>query len=412
MKRIFLVLLLCVGWGCRAESAGIDPTARELLERTLERLRSVHTARYVMEQYRYESPADSFYSDKKTLGLIECENPSDTSGLAMSVVLYPDGRLYSARNENAAYWGRNGYIERNDMSRWFGVRYSEPPFFNHVTRLCEYLLRPGGNKVVTVKDGGDSWIIDVVLNEYQLISFHGNAYVSRSYPDEKSLFTLIVDKNTMMPSRLSYLLGLPVMRWEKVVRDVEINPVPTEGFKIETYLPELPVYEDGDEERRVYRSQSEANMKRVGSAPLPTDTLSLVGGGTISLSESTGKVRVILLTSNYCGYCKATYPVINKLMDDYAADGDVEVFGVILQSEAEMAALEAYRGKNDIHFPLAQNNGRFYEYFIPSGMSPAILVIDRDNKVQMWQYGFSESNSAKIDAKIRKMITRLKTGER
>ena len=96
-------------------------------------------------------------------------------------------------------------------------------------------------------------------------------------------------------------------------------------------------------------------------------------------------------------------------MDDYASDDDVEVFGVILQTGAEMSALEAYKAKHDIRFPLAQNNGRFYEYFLPNLLAPAMLVIDRDDKVQFWQYGFSEANSAKIDGKIRKMITRLKT---
>ena len=408
MKKLIFVLLLCAGWAVKVSAVEAKPTAREVLERTLECLKGVHTARYVMEQYRYETPADSFYSDKETLKLIECESPSDTSGMAMSVVFYPDGKLYSARNENTSYWGRNGYIERNDMSRWYGVRYANPPFFNHATRLCEYLLRDGGNKEVTVKDGGETWIIDAVVSEYQLISFHGNAYVSRSYPDEKSLFSLTVDKNTFMPSQLSFLLGMPVMRWVKEVSEVEINSVPVEGFDVEAYLPEMPVYSDEDE-RAANRKQYELNRERVAANPLPTDTLSLIGGGTISLSDSKGKIRVVLLTSNYCGYCKATYPVVNKLMDDYASDDDVEVFGVILQTGAEMSALEAYKAKHDIRFPLAQNNGRFYEYFLPNLLAPAMLVIDRDDKVQFWQYGFSEANSAKIDGKIRKMITRLKT---
>ena len=410
MKKLFLALLLCAGWAVKMSAVEAKPTAREVLERTLECLKGVHTARYVMEQYRYETPADSFYSDKETRIYIECENPADTSGLAMLVTYYPDGKFQSASNEKASYYMRDAYMSRTDLSRWYGVRYADPPFFNHATRLCEYLLRDGGNKEVTVKDGGDTWIIDAVVSEYQLIAFHGKAYVVMSYPNEKSLFTLTVDKNTFMPSRLSFLWCVPVMRFEKVISDVEINPLPAEGFAIETYLPDLPSYED-EEERQEGRRQDKLNRQRVESKPLPSDTLQLIGGGSISLSESKGKVRVMLLTSNYCGFCLASYPVINKLMDDYASDDDVEVFGVILQSEAEPAALEAYKRKNDIRFPLAQNNGRFYEYFIPNGLSPAILVIDRDDKVQLWQYGFSEENSSKIDGKIRKLITRLKTEE-
>jgi len=403
MKKLFLALLLCVGWTVKISAEEAKPAAREVLERTLECLKGVHTARYVMEQYRYETPADTFYSDKETRRYIECENPADTSGLAMSVTYRPDGTFQSARNEKASYYMRDTYMSRSDLSRWYGVRYADPPFFNHATRLCEYLLRDGGNKEVTVKDGGDTWIIDAVVSEYQLIAFHGKAYVSMSYPNEKSLFTLTVDKNTFMPSRLSFLQCVPVMRFEKVISEVEINPLPAEGFAVETYLPDLPSYED-EEERQEGRRQDKLNRQHVESNPLPSDTLPLIGGGSISLSETKGKVRVMLMTSNYCGFCLATYPVINKLMDDYASDDDVEVFGVILQTGAEPAALEAYKRKNDIRFPLAQNNGRFYEYFIPNGLSPAILVIDRDDKVQLWQYGFSEENSAKIEASIRNTI--------
>lgn len=409
MNAKFRIMLL-VAVACLISSVSIMavevsavPEAKEILSRTLEKIRPIRSARYMMTEYRYASLIEPFHSDKSRRMYTECVNPGDTSGLPRFVAQLPDGKVYMAYDGKASVYGREGYYERNDLSRNYGVRYIDPPFFNHVTRLCEYLLRPGGNRELTVVDTDTCWTVNIVLSEYQRIAFHGNAYVSRSYPDEKTYFSLTVDKLTYMPERLSYQLGVPANRYEKTVSDVELNPVEAETFDIGTYLADMPVYDDEEEIRMIARKAHEDNMRLVESGPLPGDTLKLVGGGEISLNDSKGKIRVLLLTSNYCGFCKFATPVVNKLYEDYSAD-DVAVLGVVLQTEAEMPTLEALKRDEGMRFPLAKNNGHFYEYFLPSGLAPAILVIGPDDNMLYWQLGFSKENSAKIDARLRKSI--------
>ena len=55
MKKLIFVLLLCAGWAVKVSAVEAKPTAREVLERTLECLKGVHTARYVMEQYLHQT---------------------------------------------------------------------------------------------------------------------------------------------------------------------------------------------------------------------------------------------------------------------------------------------------------------------------------------------------------------------
>ena len=53
---------------------------------------------------------------------------------------------------------------------------------------------------------------------------------------------------------------------------------------------------------------------------------------------------------------------------------------------------------------MALNNGRFYEYFYPDGLAPAIIVIDRKGKIALIQNGFNAYNPKQTEKRIREAI--------
>ena len=150
----FISLFAITAWSSGQPT--LSPT--EILEKTLAALRGVHTATYNVTKHIYPTPLDSFFIKENKFRYIECENPADTSGLAQHIVFYTDGSLYNSYDGKRRIYGRGNYLDATDLSRWFGVRTFEPPFFNNVTRLCEYLLKPSDIKQVTVEDCGDTWL--------------------------------------------------------------------------------------------------------------------------------------------------------------------------------------------------------------------------------------------------------------
>ncbi len=396
----FISLFAITAWSSGQPT--LSPT--EILEKTLAALRGVHTATYNVTKHIYPTPLDSFFIKENKFRYIECENPADTSGLAQHIVFYTDGSLYNSYDGKRRIYGRGNYLDATDLSRWFGVRTFEPPFFNNVTRLCEYLLKPSDIKQVTVEDCGDTWLVKAVVKEYQLLVFYGNPYIMPSLPYVESHFGFRVSKTDMLPVWLSFLSGNPQLRYETEVSDVKYNPFTPEEFSVDKYLPDLPIYYD-EEEREASRDAAKRHQEFVKHSPLPTDTLPLIGGGEISLSMQDNKVKLVLFTSTYCGVCRYSYKTISQLYHTYPADS-VAVWGVIQESTAHPEALLRYRDKHQIDFPIARDNGNFYHHFFPSGLAPAMLVIGKDNKILYWQNGFDVRNPKKIEKRLREGIER------
>ena len=70
--------------------ATTEPT--EVLSRTLDELRKVHTARYMMTEHVFPVPMYTACASINVYRVIECENPADTFGNAKSVIFKPDGK--------------------------------------------------------------------------------------------------------------------------------------------------------------------------------------------------------------------------------------------------------------------------------------------------------------------------------
>lgn len=402
LSRLLFTFIISVGLPLTALCATVEPA--EVLSRSLEELRRVHTARYMMTEHVFPVPMDTACASINVYRVIECENPADTFGNAKSVIFKPDGKLEQAYDGVYSYYGRydSGFIEKNSWKNYNGIRYVQPPFYNHAMHLCEYLLEPNDKITITMEDEGDKWFVKAEVREWQQVCFFGKPYICPSMAYTKSYFALRINKSDMMPIWISYLRDWPQSRYERTVSEVEINPVAVEGFVIEDYIEDMPVYQDEEADKKIKESR-EKHYQEVFDRPFPTDTLQLVSGGTVSLPQLGDRVKVILFTMNHCGACKYAYPIVNAIYDDYPADS-VAVFGVLWNENQLMEGVRLFAESNGIRFPFAKDNCHFYSHFFPGGLAPNILVVSRDNKKVLWQRGMDRFKLDKIEKKIREAI--------
>lgn len=408
MRKAFITL--CLILSAATARAASTPETSQLLEQILDVLRGVHTARYELTQKTFTTPDDSLYIVVDRYRIDECESPADTAGMANFVTHKPDGSFRNAYDGKRSIWERYGYLDISDLSKWHGVHTIAPPFFNHATRLCEYLSRPDVDKTVTVIDRDSIWEIDAVVREYQQIVFYGKPYIMPSLPYVTSHFTLSVDKETLMPSRLTFLSGWPQMRYECSVSDVALNPYPADQFSVEGMLPDLPRPATDEEKKEIMERFNARHHEKMETGLYPSDTLRMTDGKRVSLAQYKGKPLILLLTSTYCGYCRFAYPILNKLYDEYPADS-IGMLGVILEDTAMPEAITRYAVEHEIRFPLAQNNGRFYQHFCPNGLAPVIIVADADGKPVLWQNSIDPENPDKIERRIRKAVEKAQRTE-
>lgn len=422
LSLLALILLFSLGQvGCRSKRAVVaapahevtdtvaePPAPLELLAKILGNLRDVHTARYKFVKKNFYGVDDTVYIGNKNGEMIECECPTDTFGVSLHVINNLDGTFRNAYTMDYGYDRDAGddFISKTDTRRNF-LRFTDPPFFNRITRLCEYLLGPAENKTITVEDLGDEWQINATVREHMQVCFYGYPRVSTSDPYVESRFVVRVDKNTLMPVWTSYLERWPQQRVEVSVSDVELNPYPAETFRVEDFFQGLPV-QDYDPDKKVadIRARRKHDTDSIKQLPLPTDPIRFATcDRTVSFPEMRGKVKVILLTLEGCGPCRASYPYLSEIYDGLPKDR-VEMFAVMYDHDgAQPEAYRSYQQCHGITFPMVLDN-KLYAHFDPDLVAPILLVIGGDDSYYLWELGFDTMHPEKYVTKVRTAITR------
>ncbi len=89
-------------------------------------------------------------------------------------------------------------------------------------------------------------------------------------------------------------------------------------------------------------------------------------------------------------------------MKDYADKG-LHVLGVMREADSQIEAIERYKQKHNLEFPLMRDNNHFHEYF-SLGITPVFVLIDRDGIVRNAYSGFDIIQPEKTEKKLRAMI--------
>lgn len=122
------------------EAETID--GRQILKQCSEAISKIHTAEYDIERRFYMSPTDSFAVRVQKRHTLECENPTDSVGLAMWIDISTDGSFLSGFDGKSRYVASGDrYTVSRPYNMW-GARRLSPPFSTMPHRSATILLRP------------------------------------------------------------------------------------------------------------------------------------------------------------------------------------------------------------------------------------------------------------------------------
>ena len=128
----------------------------------------------------------------------------------------------------------------------------------------------------------------------------------------------------------------------------------------------------------------------------PDFTLSLWGGGTVTLSQLLGKPVLINVGATWCPPCQVEFPEIQEILDSY---GDRIHVIIICYYETE-SEVEAYFGRLGFTFPIAYDpTGATFESYYSFDFIPQSWILDADGVIVDYVPGATDARyfSAAID---------------
>ncbi len=143
----------------------------------------------------------------------------------------------------------------------------------------------------------------------------------------------------------------------------------------------------------------------------PEFVLKDVNGKNVSLNDFKGKVMVVDFWATWCGPCKASFPVMQKVANSYKDDLNVK-FLFIHTKENSATPLEdakTYLSENHYNFDLymdtrnSENKNPVAAAFDVKGI-PAKFVIDANSKIRFTATGFSYDQDEASVLELQQMI--------
>lgn len=374
-----------------------------LLKNVSEQLHGIHTATYDFARSQFEDLEASYCITSKRSRVLECENPADTNRHAKAIYLDREsGQIMQAYDGKNSYYNRNGEIEKSTPMVSHGVVMTSPPFINQVTSLTDYLLTTDNPRLdMSLEAYDDNWIVDALIDSTSTIVFYGKP-VEFVYPNSNSHFRMVVDKKSLLPSRMSYLEYYPRMKFEIACENLEINPFPVDSFSVENYISKLGMPEPKDNVKG--RLDWDDYFATIEGKPCPDGVLMTPSLDSATLGQFKGSPLLLMLTIPNCGPCKASYPTICKLLDEYSSDG-LRGVCILYADNVDPRSLTSYSKNHKLNFPIwADSEGEVHKYFTQIGAAPMYCIIDKDGIVRDYIFGFDAVFPQKSERKLRKMI--------
>jgi cytochrome c biogenesis protein CcmG, thiol:disulfide interchange protein DsbE len=136
-------------------------------------------------------------------------------------------------------------------------------------------------------------------------------------------------------------------------------------------------------------------------APAPAVAIFTLDGKPLSLTSFKGQVVLLDFWASWCAPCRASFPFLNKLQADQAADG-LRIVGLTLEEDDD--AITGFLDGVPAHFIIARDpSEKAGEAFGVVAM-PTTFLIDREGRVAARFEGGDESVHDKIQAAVATLL--------
>jgi cytochrome c biogenesis protein CcmG, thiol:disulfide interchange protein DsbE len=133
----------------------------------------------------------------------------------------------------------------------------------------------------------------------------------------------------------------------------------------------------------------------------PEIALKDLSGKAIKLSELKGKVVLVDFWASWCGPCRESLPVLEKLSKQYKDKGFV-VLGVNIDND--LAAAQKFLKDVPVSFPIVSDTGKQVAKSYAPPTMPSSYLVDKSGKVHVVHAGFKASDAAKLEAEIKALL--------
>lgn len=137
--------------------------------------------------------------------------------------------------------------------------------------------------------------------------------------------------------------------------------------------------------------------------PLPAFSAKSIGGKPLSNSVLKGKVVLLDFWATWCGPCKASMPMIERIHRQFAAKGLV-VIGASIDEPTAVSA--KYVKSNGFTYNFITEQNALSKKLGIEGI-PVLLIIDKTGKVQFVKESFSPAGEKKEEAELSALIAKL-----
>lgn len=108
-------------------------------------------------------------------------------------------------------------------------------------------------------------------------------------------------------------------------------------------------------------------------------TAQMAGGGSFTLSEQAGKVVLVNFWATWCGPCVREMPDLDRLYDEYGADGQVEIIAVNVGESTN--TVQKFLAQQGFDFPIAYDTGMDIASAFEITSIPRTVIFNKDGIV-------------------------------